>query len=405
MLHRALRVLARIVAILLACAGPALAASHAGPIEQEQGVTGRIVLHRAVCARDDRPLHMHCHAHVVVRADGSPILGKADGGAVVPAGLGPAALRSAYAMTLTGSSATVIAIVDAYGYPRAEADLAIWRAQFGLPPCTTANGCFARINQRGGTAPPPTDTGWSQEQALDIEMASAMCPGCRILLIEADDDSDANLATAVTQAAAHGVAAISNSYGGPEPGTRPFAQVYRHPGIAVTASAGDNGYGAEFPASAPYAIAVGGTRLVADGTTSRGWRETVWTGTGSGCSALYPKPAWQSDPLCTHRMMNDIAAVAAPATGVATYGPLGPGGTSGWMVFGGTSVGAPLVAAIYAASGAQPTGARSLWLRAGDLYDVTRGSNGACGGTYFCAAVPGYDGPTGNGTPKGRAAF
>ena len=137
----------------------------------------------------------------------------------------------------------------------------------------------------------------------------------------------------------------------------------------------------------------------------RGWREVVWPSTGSGCSAIYPKPAWQTDPLCTRRMLNDVAAVAAPATGVATYGPIGPGGTSGWMVFGGTSVGAPLVAGIYAAAGATPTAARSLWLHAARLNDVIRGKNGLCGDTYFCAAQPGYDGPTGNGTPKGKVAL
>jgi hypothetical protein len=394
-------------AIVLSIAGttPARAVSHQGPIERDDTTAGRIVLHRAVCARDNRPLHMHCHAHVQVRADGSAAIGKTATSSTAPAGYGPADLRSAYRITLTGSSATVIAVVDAYGYPRAESDLATYRAQFGLPPCTGASGCLTRINQRGGSALPATDIGWAQEQALDIEMASAMCPNCRILLVEADDDSATNLAAAVAQAVSRGAAAVSNSYGGTEPGTRAFAQTYHRPGIAITASAGDSGYGAEFPASAPWTIAVGGTRLVRDATTARGWRETVWTGTGSGCSALYPKPAWQTDPLCTRRMMNDVAVVAAPAAGVATYGPLGPGGTSGWMVFGGTSVGAPLIAGIYAAAGATPSGARALWLRAGSLNDVIRGSDGACGGTYFCAAQTGYDGPSGNGTPKGKAGF
>lgn len=407
-LHRTAPLRACIVALIVwafaGCAPAARALSHPGPILQEIEA-GRIVLHRATCAHDPRPLHMHCHAHVQVRADGHPAIGKAASSAAVPQGYGPADLRSAYGVTFPGSSATLIAIVDAYGYPRAESDLATYRAQFGLPPCTAASGCLTRLNQRGGSTPPPTDAGWAQEQALDLDMASAMCPNCRILLVEADDDNETNLAAAVMLAAARGAAAISNSYGGTETDTRQYARTYQHPGIAITASAGDQGYGTEFPASTPFAIAVGGTKLLRDATTIRGWREMVWTGTGSGCSAIYPKPAWQTDALCTRRMMNDVAAVAAPATGVAVYGPLGPSGISGWMVFGGTSVGAPLVAGIYAAAGARPTGGRSLWLRPGGLNDVTRGSDGACGGTYFCAAKTGYDGPSGNGTPQGSAGL
>jgi subtilase family serine protease len=399
-----MQVLTLLSAILVFHGSTAFAASRPGTIEHEEHA-GRIFLHRAVCARDNRPGHMHCHAHMRVAADGSPMVSRAATSAIVPAGYGPSDLRSAYQMTATGSSTTIIAVVDAYGYPKAESDLATYRAQFGLPACTSASGCFVRINQRGGTALPTTDTGWAQEQALDIQIASAMCPNCRILLIEADDDSVDNLAAGVALAATRGAAAISNSYGGTEPSTRAFAKIYRQPGIAITASAGDNGYGAEFPASAPYTIAVGGTKLVQATSTARGWKETVWSSTGSGCSALYPKPAWQTDTLCTKRMMNDVAVVAAPSTGVAVFGPIGTGTTSGWMVFGGTSVGAPLIAAIYAAAGARPTGARSLWLRSGDLFDITSGNDGICGGTYFCSAQVGYDGPSGNGAPKGKAAF
>jgi hypothetical protein len=394
-------------AALALVAGPAPAMSHLGLIEREDHA-GTVVLHRAVCARDTRPGHMHCHAHVVVHANGTPAAAprptRSGASWLVPSGYGPADLRNAYRIAAKGSATTIVAVVDAYGYPGAQTDLAAYRATYGLPPCTAASGCFIRVNQRGGSAPPPTDTGWSQEQALDIQMASAMCPNCRILLVETDDDTIDNLAAGVTLAAARGAAAISNSYGGSEPGTRAYAQVYKRPGIAMTASAGDTGYGAEFPASAPYMIPVGGTRLVR-AANARGWKETVWTQTGSGCSAIYAKPAWQTDALCTKRMMNDVAAVAAPATGVAVYGPIGPGGTSGWMVFGGTSVGAPLIAGIYAAAGTRPLGARSIWRHRAELYDVTSGNNGACGNTYFCTAETGYDGPAGNGTPKGKAAF
>jgi len=404
------RQIVRMIVMLIALGvNPAMAASHMGVIEHED-VAGRMVLHRAVCARDTRPLHMHCHAHILVRADGNPIsrARMVTGSAtftITPSGYGPADLRNAYRLAVTGSSTTIIAIVDAYGYPKAESDLASYRTEFGLPPCTSDSGCFTRINQRGAAMPPQTDTGWAQEQALDVDIASAMCPNCRILLIETDDDTMDNLAAGVTLAASRGVAAISNSYGGTEPGTRAYARVYKHPGIAVTASAGDAGYGAEFPASAPEVIAVGGTKLVRAPATARGWKETAWGNTGSGCSAIYAKPAWQTDTLCTKRMMNDVAAVAAPATGVAVYGPIGPGNTSGWMVFGGTSVGAPLIAGIFAAAGAKPIGARSFWRRPTELFDITVGSDGQCGGTYFCTAQTGYDGPTGNGAPKGKGAF
>ncbi len=405
-------------------ATPARAASRPGPVEREDRI-GQIVLHRAICARDPRPMHMHCHAHVQVRADGRPMPGAIAAAtlspatlspatlppatlppnAIVPSGYGPADLRNAYRIAAKGVSTTIVAVVDAYGYARAESDLAIYRSQYGLPPCTAASGCFTRVDQRGGTTLPPPDTGWAQEQALDIQMVSAMCPNCRILLVETDDDTVDNLSAGVALAVASGASAISNSYGGTEPGTRPFASVYRQPGIAITASAGDSGYGAEFPASAPFVIAVGGTKLVRAANTPRGWKETAWANSGSGCSAMYPKPSWQTDTLCTKRMMNDVAAVAAPATGVAVYGPIGPGNTASWMVFGGTSVGAPLIAGIYGAAGSHPIGARSLWLKPGFLFDVTAGSDGQCGGTYFCTAQTGYDGPTGNGTPRGKGAF
>ena len=396
----------------------AMALSHMGVVEREMH-NGVAVLHRSVCARDPRPGHMHCHAHVRVQADGRPMPGKVGGSiaggsmaanaltpnAILPSGYGPADLRSAYRLAVRGVPTTLAAAVDAYGYPNAEADLAVYRAQYGLPPCTVASGCLTVVNQRGGTKAPATDTGWAQEQALDIQMISAMCPNCRILLVQTDDDTTDNLAAGVALAAARGANAISNSYGGPEGGTHGYGPIYHHPGVAITASAGDDGYGAEFPASAPFVIAVGGTKLVRAPNVERGWKETVWTKSGSGCSKVFPKPAWQTDTLCTKRMMNDVAAVASPTTGVAVYGPVGPTNTSGWMVFGGTSVGAPLIAGIYAAAGSHPTGARSLWMRHGFLFDVTAGTDGTCGGTYFCTAQAGYDGPTGNGTPKGKGAF
>ena len=363
--------------------------------------------HQAVCARAIGRGEARCFTHVVTDARGNPMAGKPVDAApnITPSGFGANDLRSAYLVTVTGSSATTIAIVDAQGYPNAESDLATYRTQMGLPPCTTANGCFKKVDQRGGTAYPRYNSGWAQEQALDLDMASAMCPNCKILLVQSDSASYVNLGTAVDTAASLGAAVISNSYGGAETGTASYNAYYVHPGVAVTASSGDSGYGASFPATSPDVIAVGGTNLKRS-AGGRGWTELAWTSAGSGCSAVYAKPSWQNDTLCAKRMESDISAVADPATGVAVYGPTGKGSQSGWLVFGGTSVSAPLIGGIYGALGATPNAAQKIWQTApAGLNDVTSGSNGTCGGTYFCTAGPGYDGPTGNGTPSGPAAF
>jgi hypothetical protein len=366
-----------------------------GPLERSGNT-----YHRAVCAHGNPRGVARCNAHVVTDAAGNPRAGKPGPGA--PSGFAPADLRSAY--SVAGAGTGTIAIVDAYGYAGAEADLAVYRAQFGLSACTTANGCFKKVNQSGSASSYPRDnTGWDQEQALDLDMASAMCPTCKILLVQATTPSFADLATAVNTAGSMGAIVISNSYGGSENGSNSYASAYSKPGVAVTVSTGDSGYGAQFPASAPGTIAVGGTHLVrGSGGT---WAETAWAGAGSGCSATYTKPSWQTDVVCNFRMEGDISAVADPATGVAVYGP-GNGGKPGWLVFGGTSVSAPLVGGIYAAYNLHPTAASHIWsTQTGGKHDVTSGSNGSCGGTYFCTAVSGYDGPTGWGTPNGAGGL
>lgn len=389
--------------VALAGALIGIGTAHAGePVERSGNV-----YHQAVCARAIPAGDARCFAHMRVDARGNPFDGKPAKASpqAVPSGYGPSDLRSAYSMTATGSSGTIVAIVDAYGYPNAESDLAVYRAQYGLPPCTTANGCFIKINQSGGTNYPRYNSGWAQEQALDLDMASAMCPNCRIMLVQASSASFSNLAAAVNTAVAKGAKVVSNSYGGGESSSSSYNAAYTHPGIAITASSGDNGYGTSFPATSPGVIAVGGTTLT-HASNTRGWLETVWKGAGSGCSSVYAKPSWQTDTLCTTRMETDISAVADPATGVAVYGPTGLGSGSGWLVFGGTSVSAPLIGGIYGALGAAPNAAQKIWQTAPTgLNDVTSGSNGSCGGTYFCTAGAGYDGPSGNGTPAGGAAF
>ena len=359
--------------------------------------------HVAACPRGNPNLTARCHAHIVTDARGNPIEGKNAGASpnITPSGLSPANLRTAYNLSGTGSSAKVIAIVDAYGYPTAESDLQVYRNQYGLGACTVATGCLTVVNQNGGSSLPRTDAGWDQEQALDLDMASAICPGCKILLVQASSSSFANLSAAVDYAASvAGVVAISNSYGGSEYSGEVSDQSHYNnavaKGIAVTVSSGDNGYGVEFPAAAHDVTAVGGTHLVL------GQPETAWSGAGSGCSAYISKPTWQKDTGCARRAVADVSAVADPNTGVAVYGP--NHGKSQWLVFGGTSVAAPVIAGVYAISGSVvPTS--TTYTNASSLNDVKSGSNGSCGGTYLCTAGVGYDGPTGLGTPNGTSAF
>jgi hypothetical protein len=345
--------------------------------------------------------HARCHALIAVGHDGitlssprSPV-----------GGFGPADLRSAYKITGVGSSPTIVAAVAAYGYDNAEADLAVYRAQFGLPACTTANGCFKKLNQRGKQGNyPAQNVGWAEESALDLDMASAMCPRCRIWLVEADTATIKDLAASEDTAAKLGAHAISNSYGAPDSAdTLAHEGSYNHPGIAITASVGDSGFGGgtQFPASSPHVTAVGGTHLARD-SSLRGWSETAWT--VGGCTT-YAKPAWQTDTGCgTHRTVADVAAVADPNTGVAVYGPVS-GSASGWMVFGGTSVSAPIIAGVYGVNGGTVTYGSNPYAHTGALFDIVSGGGGGCTPSYLCMAGPGYDGPTGMGTPNGIVAF
>jgi subtilase family serine protease len=207
-----------------------------------------------------------------------------------------------------------------------------------------------------------------------------------------------------------GATEVSNSYGGSEFGTSGYAGYYTHARVPITASAGDDGYGVSFPASVPAVTAVGGTSLTLDSQSQR-VSETVWSGTGSGCSRTFAQPSWQStlqlpSGVCSRRVVGDVAAVADPGTGVAVYDSYRE---RGWLVFGGTSVSAPIIASVYALAGhASSYSGEPLPYLPGKrayLFDVTSGSNGSCGGTYLCTAGPGYDGPTGLGTPNGVGAF
>jgi hypothetical protein len=335
----------------------------------------------------------------------------------VPEGFGPADLASAYKLpTATAGKGQRVYIVDAYDDPTAEADLAVYRKQFGLKACTTANGCFQKLNQHGKPNPlPAPSSSWSGEISLDLDMVSAICPNCGITLIESDSPSD-DLLAAVKTAERLGAKFVSMSWGGPESGN--LAQLdkqYFNPrGIVYAASTGDYDYdaGVSYPASSTATTAIGGTSLVKGGS-GRGWSETVWNnepghGTGSGCSAEITKPAWQSvipTTVCPKRAIADISAVADPATGVAVYQTTGG---NGWAVYGGTSAAAPIVAATYALAGdPSPTShpASYPYGRTANLNDVVQGNNGECTPAPLCTAQPGWDGPTGLGTPNGLRAL
>jgi subtilase family serine protease len=326
----------------------------------------------------------------------------------LPTGYGPADLRSAYALPSAGGANQTVAIVDAGDDATAEADLGVYRSTYGLPACTTANGCFRKVDEQGKTSPLPTNQGWGIEIALDLDMVSAACPGCHILLVEGDSASFDDLGTSENTAVALGANEVSNSYGGTEfNGSTDYAADYAHPGVAIVASSGDGGYGvANTPAAYQSVVAVGGTSLT-KANNARGWAETAWAGASSGCSAWIDKPAWQSDPNCPGRMVADVAADADPNTGPAVYDAFDG---YQWLVVGGTSASSPFIAGVIGLAGnpGQYPNASYFYPHAAQLNDVTSGNNSAsedCGGDYQCNAVPGYDGPTGLGTPNGVAGF
>jgi subtilase family serine protease len=347
-------------------------------------------------------------------------------------GLGPPDLRAAYNLASAAVSrgkGQTVALVDAYDDPTIESDLNTYRAYYGIPPCTTANGCFKKVNQDGEQGSYPiANPDWEPEIALDTEMVSAICPNCHILLVEANSADEttvmsnpvqhSDLGAAVDTAVNLGATEVSNSYGsaGPEPDQTFFDHYYDHPGVAITASAGDEDYGTIWPAASPYVTAVGGTELTPDPATPRGFDESVWgsvlpgtvpneaQGTGSGCSIWEPKPTWQHDAGCSGRTVADVSAVA---DNVAIYDSSPEIG--GWGVVAGTSIASPVIASVYALAG----NAKSVvygsysYSHASHFFDITDGSNftpsSVCG--YLCTAEPGYDGPTGNGTPNGTGGF
>ena len=398
---RALAVAA--VALLAACSGgstnQSLPAGTAGGAMAASGTLGSAT--RPACDYTPAPGYARCFA--LIRTDVVPVLGVQYN----VSGYGPADLQSAYNLpSSTNGKGQTVGIVDAYDDPNAESDLQVYRSNFGLPACTSKNKCFTKVGQTGSKRKlPRPDPGWAGEISLDLDMVSAVCPKCRIILVEASTNRLESLGKAVDRAILMGANVVSNSYGGGGGGGGNVH--FDHPGSVITASSGDGGYRSSSPCDYTTVVCIGGTSL-RKGGGSRGWSETAWGGAGSGCAHLVAKPAWQTDTGCKKRSEADVSAVADPSTGVATYDTYPYGG---WGVTGGTSASSPIIAAVYALAGnaASQNYAANIWANGGTpgLNDVTSGRNGNCPPkfAYICDAGPGYDGPTGWGTPNGIAAF
>lgn len=328
-------------------------------------------------------------------------------------GYTPCDLQAAYNVANSvGGSRQTVGIVDAYDDPNAESDLAVYRSQFALPACTTSSGCFRKLNQSSVKGNyPNANAGWAQEISLDLDMVSAICPNCKILLVEANSSSFGDLAAAVNTAVSSGATVVSNSYSGGESQSTvtSFGPAYSHAGVTITASAGDNGYSstAQFPDDLNTVVSVGGTTLSSIDPRV----ESAWNNAGSGCSSLASastsRPNWQTalanvTGVCPRRAYTDVSAVGDPNTGVDAYDSYQ---SSGWLLFGGTSVSSPIIASIFALAGnAASAGPAYPYAHSVSLNDITSGSNGHCH-SGLCNATDGWDGPTGLGSPNGTSAF
>jgi subtilase family serine protease len=314
-----------------------------------------------------------------------------------PQGLSTATVKAVYGFP-TGSTAgagQTIAIVDAYDDPNAEADLSVFSAQYGLPACTTANGCFTKVDQNGGTGYPRADSGWALEISLDVQWAHAIAPGAHILLVEAASNSFTNLLAAEDYAGRH-AGYVSNSWGASEfNGESAYDGHFRQQGVSYFASSGDAGLPAEWPSSSPTVVSVGGTTL--NFSNGAFISETGWSGSGGGCS-LYETATSSQAAFGTYPQVNcagrrgtpDVSLVADPASGVSVYDSVRSKGQRGWYVVGGTSASSPMWAARSAITG-KAVDASTVYGSTINYRDITFGNNGA-------PALVGYDLVTGRGS-------
>jgi MYXO-CTERM domain-containing protein len=392
---------------------PSASAQQASYVDRVSHLAG--LSHERLCD----PTHAHsCKAHRLINEDGTHAIAPR---ASLPSGFGPSDLQAAYGVDPKLGAGMTVAIVDAFGYSKAEADLATYRSTYGLPACTSASGCFKVLGQTGGAPPADptnsTDAQWNGEAALDVDMVSAACPSCKIILILTNSDQDDGLFLGQQVAATAGADVVSNSWGGPD--TNPASEEHylqTTPQIGIFVASGDAGYnnggsGPDYPSTSLLAIGVGGTNLVKS-SSARGWSETPWGASskqaangsaGSSCSTAIAKPSYQAafvtDTVCKFRAASDVASVADPNTGVAVY-------QGGWGVYGGTSAASPFAAAVFAMTGHATVGPEFPYANVSAFYDVAGGTtsnvNGSCGAP-LCMAGVGWDGQTGLGSLNAAA--
>src|SRR5258708_2427789 len=389
------------VVSILVCLMFTLTLPNLGISQSENGQSHAAVLIPDSTVEHPEDVGLRAHTNHLIKFEG-----KAAGGGA-PSGETPASLRSVYNLPSSGGSG-VIAIVDAYDYPTAENDLNVFSSQFGLPACTTANGCFSKVYASGSK--PRTNCGWSQEAALDIEWAQAMSQVAKIVLVEAASNSFANLFAAVDVATSQvlangGRGEVSMSWGGSEFSSEASNDShFQHDGVVYFAASGDTGGADIYPSVSPFVVSAGGTSVNRNSSGSF-VSETGWSGSGGGPSKYEPKPTYQSGIAgtdATQRSAPDFSFDADPNTGVSVYDSTSCKGLSGWLVFGGTSVATPSLAGIvnlsghfYVNSTAELATIYGNSTNTSDFRDIVSGS----AGSFSCKA--GYDFVTGVGSDQG----
>lgn len=376
----------------------ALAMAASSPIPASAQARPAVLIPDSTLERlEDRGLRAHTN-HLILFS------GRLVGAA--PAGETPQSIRPVYQLPSTGGS-RVIAIVDAFDYPTAENDLGVFSSTFGLPPCTTANGCFQKVFASGKK--PRANCGWGQEAALDIEWAHAMAPDAAIILVEAASNSFANLFAAVDVAsnlvASAGGGEVSMSWGGSEFSSETSNDShFTSLGVVYFASSGDTGGATIYPSVSPNVVSAGGTRINRD-SAGNFVSETGWSGSGGGPSKFEARPSYQggiASIVGTQRGTPDFSFDSDPASGVSVYDSTRCQGQSGWLVFGGTSVASPSLAGIVNLAGSfqasSPDELTTIYANLGnanDFRDIVAGT----AGSFSCKV--GWDFVTGVGSDQG----